>query len=821
MVTTQWENNLKKRLHDFLQLTYDESVQKAKIEEAKKKKFTHDDKYYRSKAYNEVGEHVLAEFDVELEFCETQEQNDIWEYYRVHTSSIRTNKNIGRLIRILVKHKQSDKYIGILSLSSDIYACAARDTYIGLPKEDKNQKLVYVMNITTCVGLQPFSYNFNVGKLLVGLCFSKEVSDKIKEKYSHEIACITTFSINGKSIQYDRLPYLKFVGMTKGYAMTNIPDALYKSCIRYLTHIKDYKTLGYDNRMYKMKKVLSYLDICPDDAQKRGIYVGFTSPDSKAFLEGKADSFEVCSQTCQEICAWWKKRWAQQRFQHLSSQGRLRYKPEFHNAWNIINNERVQKSVAKKKELIGEEEYNKQNREYMMTYRYEEIQVTRPPKHAEINLKWLGGFFDGDGCVEYINGYPRISIGQCNPDPLIRLYHKYGGKLRATKNTGENSRKIFKWGLVGQQTRAFAEDVAPHAILESKRLSLCLTDPLQIASHTKMYTDPTLQERINNEYTAGIFDAEGEVSLRKGSNMKYASYCIRITQQSCLLLLNHIMLFLGYGNVGSARFSTYSKDNIKDFLTRTSPYLVVKAAQAKVLKDYLDGNKPLEEGCEQIHAEKHRIYNVEDYITKTIKTEKKIVQKKKFDDPQESSAYNHRLNLKHGTTLAKHSKRKVTDDQIIEMRKLHEEGMMITTIAQRFGISRQYASDIIHKKMVTMEELGDGAQLQNNLDMKIKDKDLMEQSKISKMDWGIMKSALAKRKVQPIIILTVMDMKLKNKDMLLTQILKKVKEDDENLTMDMVKNYTKGKINMFELEFPVGDYTWDMFTTMKETLQST
>jgi hypothetical protein len=43
------------------------------------------------------------------------------------------------------------------------------------------------------------------------------------------------------------------------------------------------------------------------------------------------------------------------------------------------------------------------------------------------------------------------------------------------------------------------------------------------------------------------------------------------------------------------------------------------------------------------------------------------------------------------------------------------------------------------------------------------------------------------------------------------------KEEDENLTMDMVKNYTKGKINMFEPEFPVGDYTWDMFTAMKES----
>lgn len=94
---------------------------------------------------------------VELEFVETPEQHDLWETFRVKTSSVMTRRNPGRNIRILVKEKTTQKYLGILSLASDLSSYTSRDTYIGWNATDKYDKkrLNYVVNIACCVGLPP------------------------------------------------------------------------------------------------------------------------------------------------------------------------------------------------------------------------------------------------------------------------------------------------------------------------------------------------------------------------------------------------------------------------------------------------------------------------------------------------------------------------------------------------------------------------------------------------------------------------------------------------------------------------------------------
>jgi hypothetical protein len=856
MVSQQWIEKLKRSICDHLSLPYDEALHNAKIDEAKNRKFLNKDKFYRDLVFNEVGDDVAKNFKVEVEFCETPEQNDIWEYFRVHTSSIRTNKNIGRLIRMMVKHKPTQKYIGILSLSSDIYACAARDDYIGLNSSNRKSKINYILNITTCVGLQPVAYNYNVGKLLVALCFSDVVHNKIRERYGHDIACITTFSINGKSIQYDRLPYIKYVGETKGYAMTNIPDKLYTSCVRYLTHIKDTKTLGYKNRMYKVNKVLNYLDIIPEDAQKRGVYVGFTSPSSRKFMTNNdTDDFDVPYKTVDEICEWWIKRWACNRYEHLKREGRLRYKLEFHNAWKVINRERVKKSTEKKKELISETEYNKQKCEYMRTYRYEELQIQCTPD-APINMHWLGGFFDGDGCIENADNYVRVAIGQCDPKPLVLLYCRYGGVMRMSKNTGENSRSIFKWELTGSHCEPFIKDISDYVILENKRVQLGNVATLDaetklqhldmMKSNVKLY-DQTLDQRINDAYIAGFFDAEGEVQLNLHSDGKNASYSMKITQKSNLGLLHAIARYLGYGNVDKVRLSVYSAINIKNMIQRILPYLIVKKTQAQTLLNYLDGKVTLQVGVETVKSEKHKVYSKDNVFKMQPKTVTKKVVKSKFakqDDPKDLKdpkdpkdpndnpnakdpndntaefSYTHRLNLKYSTAVAKHAKRKVNDKDIIDIRNKHKEGSTITSIAKSYELSRQYVSDIVHGKVLTMEELISGEKIVENLDKDI-EQDAYNQtlSTLNNNARGLMKSVIARRKVKPITILKVMEMKYQNKDALLTSIFAKLKNEDDNLTMAMVKNYCHGKVSMFEPEFPIAHFTWSEYQKIAHALK--
>ena len=221
--------SLKKQFTALVNVDYEASVKKSKLNEVDNMTFNHDDDYYKKKVFN--GQKI-DDIEIGIEFCETQEQNDLWTHFRVYTSSIRTFKNPGRNIRFMVKDNKTDTYIGIVSLASDVKRYEARDTFIGwsFDKEhDSAQMLKYVVNINCCVGLQPFSYNFNAGKLLVALCYSKEVQDYHFKKYGQYFACVTTFSINEKSIQYDRMkPYLQYIGKTKGFGILNVPDKLYE-----------------------------------------------------------------------------------------------------------------------------------------------------------------------------------------------------------------------------------------------------------------------------------------------------------------------------------------------------------------------------------------------------------------------------------------------------------------------------------------------------------------------------------------------------------------------------------------------------------------
>jgi hypothetical protein len=54
------------------------------------------------------------------------------------------------------------------------------------------------------------------------LAFSIELHQFYEKRYFYSLALITTTSIHGKSIQYDRLKQLKLIGYTKGFGTNHI-----------------------------------------------------------------------------------------------------------------------------------------------------------------------------------------------------------------------------------------------------------------------------------------------------------------------------------------------------------------------------------------------------------------------------------------------------------------------------------------------------------------------------------------------------------------------------------------------------------------------
>jgi len=294
----------------FSKLSYKDVLNYCKMKEIEETKVF--DKF-ENKIYN-TDNWSIFNINPVLEFCETNNQLQIYQYYRKKVSSLPVTGVIGRAIRILVKDTITDKYIGIICLSSDVYNLGERDTYIKTTSKEldwKNKYLKNIMNLSCCVPLQPFGFNTNGGKLLASLAFSKEVFDYYSFKYKEPLLAIITTSINGKSIQYDRLSCLKMIGYTKGYGSVNIPDNLYKVCQEYNNIWKVIPKSNRIDRFNFLKNLLGHLELSQNILQhnnKRGIYFGYL------FSTKLNDNFKQDElKTIHEIYDEWKTRWCNKR----------------------------------------------------------------------------------------------------------------------------------------------------------------------------------------------------------------------------------------------------------------------------------------------------------------------------------------------------------------------------------------------------------------------------------------------------------------------------------------------------------------------------
>ena len=302
--------------------------------------FQHETFYKKPIAYDNVticsDIEIIKNMNIVIELCETKAQLDIWNYYRRTVSSLKKrncSKLVGRQMFILVKDNNTQTYIGIISLSSDTLCLERRDTYIGWSAHHKIKKkhINYLMNMSTCVPLQPFGYNFAGGKLLASLVFSKEVLSQFYKKYNHHLLGVTTTGLYGKSVQYSRLKCLTYVGLTKGNSVCNIDKSVTKACQEYL------KTEGYDYPLKKkfiiLQKAFDKLQLPKEDflrAKPKGIYFGFTCNESQLFLQGKINNSSsainpiTTALSAHDICKWWINRWAIQRHTHLQKNERVK-----------------------------------------------------------------------------------------------------------------------------------------------------------------------------------------------------------------------------------------------------------------------------------------------------------------------------------------------------------------------------------------------------------------------------------------------------------------------------------------------------------------
>jgi len=264
-----------------------------------------------------------------LIFCTTSKLTKLWSYYKSKTSSLPSTTTVGKSIHILVLDEISDLYIGLICLSSDIYSLNDRDKFFNIKDKDLKEKYIdNIMNMSCCVPLQPFGYNTCGGKLLSMLAFSKEIYDYHLQKYKIPLLGISTTSINGKSIQYDRLKELKFVGMTKGKGSMQIPDNLYAVCKEF-NNVWDVIQINRVGRFDFINSLISYLQIDSsilNHGCTRGIYCGFIFPKVEF---GQLD-YNYLKSTDQ-IYDFWLNRWCNNRITNFIRENKIKYDVKVYN----------------------------------------------------------------------------------------------------------------------------------------------------------------------------------------------------------------------------------------------------------------------------------------------------------------------------------------------------------------------------------------------------------------------------------------------------------------------------------------------------------
>ena len=273
----------------------------------------------------------------EIEVFETQKQHDLFRIYRYYWSSA-YSEYVGRRIKLIIRDGAlpCKPVIGIAALGSSIIHIPARDNWIGWDKKQRTKNLVYAMDAYVIGALPPYNHLLG-GKLVSYILASEEVLKIFRKKYknkktlidkkiANDLACIFTTSLYGKSAQYDRIKYqdkLLYIpiGETKGFGTLHLSTETILAMLAYLRS----KKISVNNRFgdgpsWSMRVIRTVGDLAGFDSVfllnhsfKRQVYAIPLAINFKEFLNGKHKRLKYNKYSLEELVAFWKTRWLENR----------------------------------------------------------------------------------------------------------------------------------------------------------------------------------------------------------------------------------------------------------------------------------------------------------------------------------------------------------------------------------------------------------------------------------------------------------------------------------------------------------------------------
>lgn len=456
---------------------------------------------------------------------------------------------------------------------------------------------------------------------------------------------------------------------------------------------------------------------------------------------------------------------------------------------------------------------------------------------------YIAGFIDGDGCIfirKIKDGYQSgFTITQCRTNILQIIRYHFGGSITSSANRNDktinlmddaneyyhkhNIRNQYNLLIRNNEYQILLYYLQNSFIIKEKQYQ-CLYEFNKLANLPNKYeekeelyskcsslnktcevddVDEVYLTRLNIEYIAGLFDAEGCIYIKNN----LFSFCISIAQKNHPKILYEIVKFLGFGKVETYEFKIYKKVDCLKFIQLIIPHLIVKYNQANAFQTFLNTSKiSMKEIMYKIcNREKHEIevfYNlnqnekVKERYFETLRLQnlkqqvcKEIHNKKVYKDKSEKMTGEGNHN--YGKTFSEETKKKmsvsirdakggVSDKVIIQVRDLLKEGCKNIDIQQSLNLPRHTITRIKNGKIVCRNE-------------EKKEKQSLTQEQVN----------LSKRKINAYDIIFVIEKFIEKwKPMQILDYL--IEQNKNSITIDMIKNIKRnlqnGKSIIYESE---------------------
>ena len=306
-----------------------------KLDKVQQQMWTPTDIYDKEKTIQEIQ-------DLEP-IVEYTDDNETWTLLRQGISSMEFVANPGRNIKFFVKDKITNKYLGVISMGSDVVSIKVRDEFLGWTKENKldDAKLQHTAIGTSIIATQPLGYNFLGGKLVSALVTCSTIRNKWKENYNQTLAGITTTALYGIHSQYNGIPHWKTLGETAGQINLKPDDSIYLVWNQWLKenhpeeHHKAVNATGPKNNV--INRIFKHLGMKAKDYQhgfKRGVYFADIYENGKEFFRSNIEEKDLVMKEKYQldydrIISWWKPK-AIRRYEKLHSENRLKSEQLFY-----------------------------------------------------------------------------------------------------------------------------------------------------------------------------------------------------------------------------------------------------------------------------------------------------------------------------------------------------------------------------------------------------------------------------------------------------------------------------------------------------------